>query len=316
MKVSHLNNLFAKAGKKVAVAGDAKAGVVIGLDLEGRWYGVLDGEVLNRVNPDAVTGQSTRERYLNPGGDGLWPAPEGTSLGYEYAAGSWRVPPGLRDARFLVTRQAARAVTVCAEVDLVNNGGLGIPALFERHFKLSTVRGSLTVNVVESITYLGSRPLRRSECLLAPWSLGQFDCGPGCEVVFPCESRASVWDLYDEPSDAQRSWGGGMCRTRTDGSQRYQIGIGAQVPWIEFRDSRRGLTARRTAAALPQGQRHIDIRDAAPEALPSKRGVRYSVYSDVSGFMEIEAAGGCPAVIRPGEVMSVEVSTRFKLNKG
>ena len=42
-------------------------GVIVALDLEGRWFAVLDGEVLNRVNPEAIAGQSTRERYLNPG---------------------------------------------------------------------------------------------------------------------------------------------------------------------------------------------------------------------------------------------------------
>ena len=102
-----------------------------------------------------------------------------------------------------------------------------------------------------------------------------------------------------------------MYRTRTDGSQRYQIAIGAKTPWIEFRDPCRGLAVRRTAEPLPAGQSYIDIRDAAPEVLPSKKAVRYSVYSDTAQFMEIEAAGGCPAVIRPNDTMSVVVSTRF-----
>lgn len=316
MTAKRLLFLFARAGKRAVQIGDAAAGAIVGLDLEGRWYGVLGGEVVSRVNPEAVTGQSTRERYLNPGGDGLWPAPEGTAVGYQYAAGAWRVPPGLVASRFRVTRASARSVSVCAEVDLVNNRGLGVPALFERRIAVAPGSRSVTVKVVESLTYLGRRKLRNSEALLAPWSLGQFDCGPGCEVVFPCERRADVWDLYDEPSDAQRTWEAGLCRTRTDGSQRYQIGIGPGVPWIEFRDPRRGLTVRRTAGPLPAGQSYLDIRDAVPEARPSRRGVRYSVYCDRSGFMEIEAAGGCPEVLRPGCSMSVEVTTRFAMAKG
>ncbi len=315
MKAIQLIKLFAKAGKRAVLAGDTDAGVIVGLDLEGRWYGVLGGEVLSRVNTESVLGQCTREQYLNPGGDGLWPAPEGTALGYEYVAGAWRVPPGLRAARFHVTRSSKRSATIGAEVDLVNNQGLGIPTLFGRQITVLPGRGAVTVRVVESITYLGRVPLRRSDCLLAPWSLCQFDCGPGCEVVFPCKRKAAVWDIYDQPSDGQRTWGGGMCRTRTDGAQRYQIAIGAEVPWIEFRDPRRGLTVRRTAASLPYGQSFIDIRDAAPNVLPGKKGIRYSVYGDLSGFMEIEAAGGCPAVIRPDDVMSVEVSTRFAITK-
>jgi hypothetical protein len=68
---------------------------------------------------------------------------------------------------------------------------------------------------------------------------------------------------------------------------------------------------RRTAGPLPAGQSYIDIRDAVPDVAPSQRGVRYSVYSDTANFMEIEAVGGCPAVIRPNVEMSIEVNTRF-----
>jgi hypothetical protein len=306
---------FSQAGKRALLVGDLDAGVIVALDLEGRWFGILNGEILNRVNLEAIAGQSTGDRYLNPGGDGLWPAPEGTKLGYQYAAGAWRVPPGLRVARFQVTRSARRSVTVRAEVDLVNNQGLGIPALFERRITVSLGRGAVTVRVVESITYLGRAVWRRGDCLLAPWSLGQFDCGSGCEVIFPCRHKAAVWDLYDEPSDGQRTWADGLCRTRTDGTQRYQIGISAEVPWIEFRDPRRGLTVRRTSGPLPLAQSHIDIRDAAPNATPGGKGVRYSVYADTSGFMEIEAAGGCPVILRPNSVMSISVNTRFTVTE-
>ena len=72
---------------------------------------------------------------------------------------------------------------------------------------------------------------------------------------------------------------------------------------------------RRTAKALPDDQNYIDIIDAPPEKQPSDKGVRYSVYSDTDGFMEIEAAGGCPEIITPGFVMNVEVTTKFKLTE-
>ncbi len=311
MKAQQLLKALAKAKKRAHLVGDLDAGAIVALDMEGRWFGVLGGEVLNRVNLEAVAGQSTRERYLNPGGDGLWPAPEGTALGYQYSTGTWRVPPGLCAARFLVTQADAQKASIRAEIDLINNQGLGIPTLFERKFAVMPDKNSVTVRVTESITYLGHAPLRRSDCLLAPWSLCQFDSGPDCEVVFPCVKKASVWDLYDQPSDVQRTWEKRLCRTRTDGSQRYQIAIDADVPWIEFRDPSRGIKVRRKASPLPSGQAYIDIRDTAPTVSPGKKGVRYSVYSDPSCFMEIEAAGGCPALIEPKAVMSVMVSTQF-----
>lgn len=315
MKTDQLIKLFEKAGKRAVLIGNADAGVIVGLDLEGRLFGVLNDEVLSRIDEAALLGQCTREDYLNPGGDGLWPAPEGTTLGYEYTSGAWRVPPGLRAARFLVTHSSKQSATVSAEVDLINNQGLGIPTLFGRQITIFPEKNSLTMRVIESITYIGCTPLKRSECLLAPWSLSQFDCGPGCEVVFPCKRKTAVWDLYDQPSHDQQTWTKNMCHTRTDGSQRYQIAIGEEVPWIEFRDPRRRLKVRRTAALLSQGQSFIDISDAAPDIPPMKKGVRYSVYSDTSGFMEVEAAGGCPDVFHPDSVMHVEITTTFTRTK-
>lgn len=311
MKATRILEAFVRAGKQVQLVGDLNAGVIIALDLEGRLFTVLNGEVLNRVNLDAIRGESTQKTYLNPGGDGLWPAPEGTSLGYQYSTGSWRVTPGLRAARYLLTKASKRSAEVVAEVDLINAQGRGIPTLFKRSVSVTPGPRSVTVRVAESITYLGHTPLCQSDCLLAPWTLCQFDSGPGCEVVFPCTRKADVWDLYDDPSDAQREWGKPLCRTATNGSQRYQIAIGARVPWIEFRDPRRGLAVRRHAGALPAGQSFIDIRDAAPNTAPCRKGVRYSVYSDTAKFMEIEAAGGCPAVLRPNVELSLEVNTRF-----
>ncbi len=315
MRAQQLLKAFSQAGKRAFLVGDLNAGVIVALDLEGRWFGILNGEILNRVNPEAIAGQSTGDRYLNPGGDGLWPAPEGTKLGYQYAAGAWRVPPGLLAARFQLTRSAGRSVTIRAEIDLVNNQGLGIPALFERRITVSPGRAAVTVRALESITYLGRATWGRGDCLLAPWSLCQFDCRSGCEVVFPCRRKAAVWDLYNDRSDGQRTWVDGFCHTRTDGKYRYQIGIGAEVPWIEFRDPQRGLTVRRTSDALTLAQSHIDIRDAEPTTSPGGKGVRYSVYTDAAGFMEIEAAGGCPVILRPDSVMSIAVNTRFAVTE-
>ena len=311
MKATQVLSAFRKAGKGVNVVGDLSAGVIVALDLEGRLFTVLDGEVLNRVKLEAIAGESTQKRYLNPGGDGLWPAPEGTSLGYQYSTGAWRVTPGLRAARYLVTKATERSAEVVAEVDLINAQARGLPTLFKRSVTVTPGKAAVTVRTVESITCLGGTPLRRADCLLAPWTLCQFDSGPGCEVVFPCTSKADVWDLYDDPSDAQREWSKTLCRTATNGSQRYQIAIAPRVPWIEFRDPRRGLVVRRTASPLPAGQAYVDIRDAAPHLPPDRRGVRFSVYSDPAKFMEIEAVGGCPAVIQPNTELCVAVTTRF-----
>ena len=53
MKATQILEAFRKADKQVHLVGDLQAGVVVALDMEGRLFTVLDGEVLNRVNPDA-----------------------------------------------------------------------------------------------------------------------------------------------------------------------------------------------------------------------------------------------------------------------
>ena len=313
MKALQLLKAFKDSGKRIHMVGDTDAGVIIALDMEGRLFVALEGNVMNRTNLDAIKGENTRDRYLNPGGDGLWPAPEGTSLGYQYSAGAWRVPPGLRSARYIASDVMKDRVSVLAEVDLINNQGLGVPSIFRRQVHIETGPKEIIVNVHESITYIGCVPLHLKECMLAPWSLCQFDSGEGCEVVFPCTDKESVWDLYNEESDDVRDWSEPLCRTLTDGNKRYQIAIGEKVPWIEFHNPKKGLKVRRTAGPLPQGHSYIDIRDAAPDVEPGNIGVRYSVYSDTGNFMEIEAVGGCPVTIMPNEEMKVQVITHYSI---
>lgn len=306
-----LIELFREGNRRCHVIGTLDQGVIAGLDLEGRLFAVVGGKVVNRVNPEAFTGVTDGARYLNPGGDGLWPAPEGTALGFVYATGTWRVPPGLSGARYKVVEQRKGFARIRAEVDLVNNGGMGLPTVFERAIRVST-RGEtvLIVSVTESIQYVGSRVLTGHQALLAPWTLCQFDCGEGTEVIFPAGERSAFWDFY-APSTGKQYQRNDLWHTRTDGGPRYQLGMDRSVDWLEYVDPRQGLTVRRTAGSLPEGQSYIDIADAPPDGMPSDKGTRFSVYSDSALFMEMEACGGCPETLTPGCTLSVEVETTY-----
>jgi hypothetical protein len=124
-----------------------------------------------------------------------------------------------------------------------------------------------------------------------------------------------VRDLYD-PSDQLRSRSRDCWQTATDGSARYQIGLSPAVSWVEMHDPSRGLRVRRTSEPLPSGQKHIDIADLPPDQEPTGAPVRFSVYSDTSGFLELEVAGGCPDILRPGDRMAVTTRTEFHTNEG
>ena len=105
--------------------------------------------------------RSNKNAYLNPGGDALWPAPEGTCFGYEYGTGKWRVPPSVTGAVWEVIQKADNKTVIRAEIDLVNNSQVGIPCEFERHIEFKQYGKSLIQNVTEIIRYIGIRTLEK-----------------------------------------------------------------------------------------------------------------------------------------------------------
>jgi hypothetical protein len=312
----HINDLLAafdKAGKRTHFIGNHTAGVLVAPDMEGRLFTVWNGEVVNRVNLDAIRFHSDQNTYHNPGGDVLWPAPEGTLMGYQYPTGKWRVAPGIRFARYQVKQSGEGSALAEAEIDLVNNKGIGLAALFGRDIRVAGDENKLIVNVKESITYIGKDTLHSSEAIIAPWSLCQFDTDHRGKVIFPCSDPAQLWDLYTETIAGQCLLRNEMMEVPVDGKKRFQVGLSPSVPWIAFHHAQQGLVVKRTAKKIDPAHAYIDIRDADPGCQPDARGVKFSIYNDNSGFMEIEAVGGCPQIIAPGTVLSLEVETSYGL---
>ena len=305
--------LMLESHRRVNVTGTPENGIIAGLDLEGRLFAVLNGRVLNRVVPSAITNRSNKNGYLNPGGDALWPAPEGTCFGYEYGTGKWRVPPSITGAVWEVVEQSERKSVIRAEIDLVNNRHLGIPCEFERRIEMESNGKSMIQDVTEIIRYIGDRTLTKDEFRLAPWSLCQFDSGEGCNVIVPPPKTTDIWDMYD-PSLSKRGMSGDKYFIDTKTDFRFQLGLGENIPWIEYINGT-DFRVKRYTGPLPPGQSYIDITDAPPEQLPSDEGVKLSIYCDPSGFMEIEACGGCPDILLPGTELSVNVITEFKVNR-
>jgi hypothetical protein len=122
-------------------------------------------------------------------------------------------------------------------------------------------------------------------------------------------SAGDIRDLYDS-SLSQRGilYDNYVVNPLTD--FRFQLGIGENVPWIEF-VSGEDFRVKRTAGSLPAGQNYIDIADTEPTKFPSEFGVKLSIYCDPSGFMEIEACGGCPDLLIPGTELSVKITTEY-----
>jgi hypothetical protein len=306
-----LISLMHKSHRRVHITGTPENGIIAALDLEGRLFAVINDRVLNRVIPSAIANRSNRNVYCNPGGDALWPAPEGTRFGYEYGTGKWRVPPAITGAVWEVTEQSETKSVIRAEIDLVNNLQLGIPCEFERHIEIEQNGKSLIQNVTEIIRYIGDRTFKKNEFRLAPWSLCQFDSGEGCLVIMPKLPTGDILDMY-ESSLSKRKMSGDKCVVDTITDFRFQLGLGENVEWIEYRNGN-DFRVKRHSGVLPPGQSYIDISDAPPDQFPSNNGIKLSIYCDPSGFMEIEACGGCPDILYPGTELSVKIITEYKI---
>ena len=313
MTGNELIHLMHQSHRRVHVAGTPENGIIASLDLEGRLFTVVNDRVLSRVVPSAILNRSNRHAYLNPGGDALWPAPEGTCFGYEYGTGKWRVPPAITGAVWEVAEQSENKAVIKAEIDLVNNLQQGIPCEFERHIEIERNESSLIQKVTEMIRYIGVETLNKNEFRLAPWSLCQFDAGVGCKVIMPPPAADEIHDMYNS-SLSKRGISDSKYIVEANTDFRFQLGLGANVPWIEYIKGD-DFRVKRYTGTLPQGQRYIDIADAPPEQYPSDFGVKLSIYCDPSGFMEMEACGGCPDILLPGTELIVTVITECKFNR-
>lgn len=304
-----LTDLLSQSYRRWHLTGTLENGVIAALDMEGRLFTIVNNKVVNRVVPSAIKNRSNKNAYQNPGGDALWPAPEGTTLGYEYATGAWRVPPAITGAVWEVVLQEENHFVIRAEIDLINNYQAGIPCEFERHVKMDSGDNFVTQHVTEVIRYIGGKTLRNGEFSLAPWSLCQFDSGKNGKVTLPPPEKRDVWDMYG-PSGSQRRLTNGVYVVKTETKDRFQLGMSPKVPWIEYTLENQ-FRVKRYAGELANGQSYIDIADSPPDQLPSSRGVSLSVYCDPSGFMEIEACGGCSEELAPGTELRVGITTEY-----
>ncbi len=313
MLIKELVAGYKAAGRRFHIVGTETDGIIIALDVEGRIFAFKDGKVLNRVNEEAIAGISTRAGYINPGGDGFWPAPEGSRMGFEYDTGEWRVPPSLTNARWLVAECSANHGLFTAEVDLVNAAGTGMPFIFSRDVTVDSDAKRLAVKITEGIEYIGNREVPRDEAVVAPWSLCQFDCGKECTLRLPKLSKDDYWDLYPWDSSCHRKETADAIEVEMVTDFRFQLALAPVADFVEFIDKGRGFKVRRTAQPIAEGLDFIAIDDI-DYALPcNNRPVRFSAYCDPSGFMEIEACGGTPARLSKGVKTTLTVTNEYTL---
>lgn len=301
--------LLNKCHRRSHVIGNLENGVIAALDLEGRLFTIINGQIINRVLASAIEKRSNKTAFQNPGGDVLWPAPEGTTLGYEYTTENWRVPPSITGSVWEVISKTENSSVIKAEIDLINNQQIGIPCEFERHIKIEPQTNALIQNITEIIRYIGKETIDNKKFLLTPWSLCQFDSGDYGKVIIPASNKNDIWDMYDS-SENQQTFQDDQLIVNTKTSKRFQLALSEHVQWIEYIAEGKFRVKRCVLNSFPE-YRYIDIADVSPDKAPSPKGVKLSVYCDPSNFVEIEGCGKCPDKLTPGIEISVNIVTEY-----
>ena len=73
----------------------------------------------------------------------------------------------------------------------------------------------------------------------------------------------------------------------------------------------KNLQITRSSAPLAEGLHAVDIADYPPDTDPGTP-VRFSIYNDPSGFMELETVGGCTTELLPGAKLPVNMTNIIK----
>ena len=310
MNIEELVNICSRSGRRPQVISCGKAAVIAALGMEGRLFYAYNGEVVSLFRRESAENISTSKTgYLNPGGDGLWPAPEGTRFGYEYSTGSWRVPAAIISAQYDVVSQSADSLEIAAEIDLVNNQQLGIPCRFIRKVQVKELDNAAVIEQYDAIEYMGCCELAAGTFSIAPWSLSQFTVDKKTIARFG-DPGTPVRDLY-QPSKELLSSDGKIVTMKHDDKNRIQLALPEKSSFVELLVPDKNLQITRTSAPLAENLHPVDIADFPPDADPGDP-VRYSIYNDPSGFMELEIVGGCTDDLVPGTVLGVNMTNVIK----
>ena len=310
MNIEQLVEICSRNGRRPQVISCGDAAVVATPGLEGRLFYAYKGEVVSLFRPESAEKISTSKTgYLNPGGDGFWPAPEGTKFGYEYSSGSWKVPAAIVSAQYELVELKSDSLTIAAEIDLINNQQLGIPCRFIRKVSVDEVDGQTVIRQCDAIEYTGICELARGTFSIAPWSLSQFTVDDRTIARFG-DPGTPIRDLYMPSGDLLAS-DGETVTMKHDPVNRIQLALPENSRFVELILPQRNLQITRTVSPLAPPLLPVDIADYPPDADPGEP-VRLSIYNDPSGFMELETVGGCPADLTPGAVLEMNTLNIIK----
>lgn len=269
--------------------------------LNGRIFCHLDGEIIHRLDTNALLNPS-RTEYNNLGGNSLWPAPEGGDFAFNYRpnTNAWYVQEGIADAIPSVRLTSDGGAVVEKSITLTNRKGAEIDLIYRREISLLPQDPAwekyglvgLAYDTIDIWEPVGD--YSQDDVLIAPWSLEQF---PGAEGIiafgrYAIGENAINRNFYGDPGVRidQRA---GQFTFRLGGIERHQIGVRVESKpqFIGALDpSRRILLIRQTEL---QDALYFDIADNEQVDGPFSTADSYSIFNGGElGFFELETIGG------------------------
>ncbi len=277
-----------------------RGSVLIPPRLNGRIFCQFDGELIHRLDAEALLNPSPSE-YNNLGGNSLWPAPEGGDFAFNYLPGSdeWVVQDGIARAVPSVSCNGAQCALVEKRISLTNRRGVEVRLGYRRLVSVPDRVPLPEGYDVDGLCYRTEdifEPLgdySADDVLLAPWSLEQFPGADGI-VAFGKVGRDDEplnFDFYGSP-DERIERRRGQFTFRLGGSDRHQIGVkvSSRPELIGALDTRRSLLFLRRTQALDGV--YFNIADNEQAGGPFSAADLYSIFNGGSlDFFELETVG-------------------------
>ncbi|MBX7255224.1 MAG: hypothetical protein K1Y02_02590 [Candidatus Hydrogenedentes bacterium] len=277
-----------------------RGSVLVAPGLQGRIFCSLEGELVHRLDADALSAPSDTA-FNNVGGNSLWPAPEGGPFAFNYVPGTdqWYVQPGINRTPASVIHADHCSVQIEKQIQLTNRKGYAIDLLWRRLVKLLDLPHVANVHGLAALAYQTEDsfvPLGQYETehvLIAPWSLEQF---PGAEGIVAFgkvkDSKHAInFDFYGQPGDR-------IACTDTHftfalgGEDRHQIGVtvASSPELIGAFDINRSMLILRRAKESPGV--YFNIADNDQPQGPHSAADLFSIFNGGGlGFYELETIG-------------------------
>lgn len=282
------------------LAASPQAALLVCPTLQGRIFASVGGELVHRFAPEGWPERARQGEFVNLGGNGLWPAPEGGAYAFNYnASGEWYVPLAIGREPAQVSECAADRAILRKEVELTNRRGERIAFTLRREIRLCPEPADLPAGLIglsyecrDSFELHGQYNAER--VLLAPWSLEQFPATADTVIFGLARTPAAAlnFDYYPD-SDPHADFVERSFCFPLAGRGKFQFGLKAahDPELIGALDATRGLLIVRQAE--PAKGRYFNIADNDQPAGPWSAADRYSIFysGSLAGFYELETIG-------------------------